>query len=540
MKNDFKALIALIATYTIGNFLLLFSKGLYWDAWQWMTLLKEKQYALMWSMADQSKLYTHYFLLRPLEFIGNPIFLVNLISFLSWLMAGFFLYGILRKKLYLPIQRAFFISACFILIPTLLVKTGQSILHYSVNNLLFFLAAFLYFVAEKNKHRFPAILNYSASWVLFFLSFLTNSFLVFYGGFLLLIFLSYRQKNITHPILSLIWPWFKNNFLFIILPIVFWILKISLLVPEGNFAGYNQFIAFNTSSIIQLAGNLWQNIAYGFFWPIIAPLTILDRKIFAGIFLITFSGFYFLTKKALSPSDNESGVPAKKYLGFGLFLFILGMIPYLLVGKAPHIFGYGFGMRHALLLPLGSSLIILGTILAIIKDRWQVLVQTILLALFTTFTIFNYFWLDMDWYKQQAVIESLKETGGELIQNASVLVFYDKVGIRWQNRNITSGEYLNYIQSAFPDNDIKLVSAEGDEPAAKYQYSIPPNTGTFSANLGSNEKIIKIDILSGATREITTVSNWLKIKRLEIFSDESNLLEIIKDIYQIKIVASPQ
>src|SRR3989344_3896664 len=106
MRNDFKALLALIATYTVGNFLLLLNKGLYWDAWQWMALLEKKEYALMWSLTEQSRLYTHYFLLRPLEFFGDPIFLVNLISFMSWLLAGLCLYGILRIKLDLPIPRA--------------------------------------------------------------------------------------------------------------------------------------------------------------------------------------------------------------------------------------------------------------------------------------------------------------------------------------------------------------------------------------------------------------------------------------------------
>ncbi|MDP3999596.1 MAG: hypothetical protein Q8P76_03340 [bacterium] len=535
MKNDFKALLALIATYTIGNFLLLLNRGLYWDAWQWMALLEKKEYSPMWSLTEQSRLYTHYFLLRPLEFLGDPIFLVNLISFMSWLLAGLCLYGILRKKLDLPVSRAFFISACFILIPTLLIKTGQSILHYSVNNLLFFLAAFLYFIAEKNKRRLFTILNYSASWVLFFLSFLTNSFLVFYGGFLFLIFMFYRRENTGQLISSTLWPWFKNNFLFILLPIIFWGFKISFLVPWGDFAGYNQFISLSADSLTQLIHNLWQNIAYGFFWPILAPLAILPRKIFAGILLLTFVSFYFITKKIFLSGDSGIEFPAKKYWGFGLLLLILGMIPYLLVGKAPQIFGYGFAMRHALLLPLGSSLIILGAILAIVKDRWQTLLQVLILALFSTFTIYNYYWLDMDWYKQQAIIESLKEAGPELTQNASLLVFYDKAGIRWQNRNITSGEYLNYVQRAWPDNNIELVSAGGDEPAAKYQYSIPPGTGTLPTQSESAEKTVNLSITSESTNEILTVANWLTIKRLEIFSTESILLETIKNIYQIKI-----
>ena len=191
MKNDFKAIIALIASYTIGNFLLLLNRGTYWDAWEWMTLLKEKDFALMWSLADQSKLYTHYFIMRLAGLTSDPIFFVNFLSFMSWLLSSLFLYGILRKKMSLRIDRAFFISAIFILIPTLLVKTGQSIIHYSANNLLFFGAVFLYFLVEKNQNRVIKYGGQIFSLGLFFLSFFTNSFLVFYGGFLLLIFAFY-------------------------------------------------------------------------------------------------------------------------------------------------------------------------------------------------------------------------------------------------------------------------------------------------------------------------------------------------------------
>ena len=54
-------------------------------------------------------------------------------------------------------------------------------------------------------------------------------------------------------------------------------------------------------------------------------------------------------------------------------------------------------------------------------------------ALFMTFTIYNYYGLDMDWYKQMAVIESLKTAKVNLKRN---LFLMTNIGLNWLNREI--------------------------------------------------------------------------------------------------------
>ena len=136
---------------------------------------------------------------------NNPIFFMKFLSFISWLLAGLFLYGILRQKLALRQNRAFFISACFMLIPIYLVKIIQIVLRYSISNAIFFLAIFLYFTAQKSAGKFIKYSGYLLAWILFFLSFETNSFLVFYLGFLGMLLLLYRQENLGRPFLALLY-----------------------------------------------------------------------------------------------------------------------------------------------------------------------------------------------------------------------------------------------------------------------------------------------------------------------------------------------
>ena len=194
-SSETKPILALAFLYTIGNFLLLFNKAIYWDTWIWLPLIKGKQYEQLWDILYQSKRFTPYYLYRISGFFDNPVFFFKITAFISCLLAGLFLYGILRKKLALRIDRVFFISAFFILTPVFLVRIDSSILQHSFNIMLFFLAALVYFIAEKNKNKIIAVVNYGLSWILFFLSFNTYSLLALYGGFALLLFTSYRQIN---------------------------------------------------------------------------------------------------------------------------------------------------------------------------------------------------------------------------------------------------------------------------------------------------------------------------------------------------------
>lgn len=494
-------------------------------------MVKEKNFALLWSLLSDAKRFTSYYLYRIPALTENPVLLMKLLAFVSWLLAGLFLYGILRKKLSLRINRAFFISAAFILTPTFLVRVEPSILQHSMNIMLFFLAAFIYFIAEKNRSRYLAAANYILSWILFFFSFHTYSLLVFYGGFLLLLFISYRQGNNEQPLLSLIWPWVKNNFFFIILPIIFWVLKLSIWQPEGDWAGYDDFIRLDTSPSFALL-LFWETIIYGFFWSLVAPILILHRKIFALLFLVIALITYLTTKKILL-SENGKDFHSKHYLASGGILFFLGFLPYFLTGKTPHILGNPFNMRVALLLPVGASLIVLGVLLIVIRKERLLIIQTIILSLFMTFTVYNYYGLDMDWYKQLAIMESLRNNQNENLKQASTLIFHDKIsGLNWLGREIHGEEYIGYLQEIYKDRP-KLAMAEGETFITDIKKI--PLTMPYPENFNPQEKIVNINITTFRGPEILTVGNWLKIKRLEIFGSHQSFLNKINDIFRVKL-----
>ena len=75
--------------------------------------------------------------------------------------------------------------------------------------------------------------------------------------------------------------------------------------------------------------------------------------------------------------------------------------------------------------------------------------------------------------------------------------------------------------------------------SGKYQcYFFIADYHSLTIDFDPAKKVVAVDIISKATREIPTVRNWLKIKKSEIFSGETIFLNTIKDIYRLEIIPS--
>lgn len=521
------SIIPLTVLYFLGNFLLLLNRGNYWDGWLWLTLLKAKEYDFLSEiMGRQAKVYLHYFLIRFLEWTGNPILSIKLLAFGSWLIAAIALLLTL-KQLGLPKKRSFFVASSFSLIPLFIVKVEEMVLTYSICNLFFFLGALVYFSAPRANATILKSAAYLLSAILFLLSFQTNSFLVFYGGFLLIAF--YRYKN---TLLSFL----KSQWLFILLPIFFWVgFKAILGEPNGIYADYNSFVWLSPKALVTYA---WNGVVYGFFWPLIAAIAVLERKIFAALFLIIFPITYFILKYAYQkPQENNTGdLTPKQYLAWGILFFSLGLLPYLAVGKELHLYSTGANLRHALLLPLGTTLIMLGGIIYLIKTERQILAESAILSLFIVFSAYNYYWFDMDWYKQQSIIESLRNTESKEIQEATTLVFYDKIpGYNWQSRRISSTAYQGMINASGKLNKLAVTEDAGDGIDIPKHYLAFKNERMIS-DFDYSRKIVPVAIVSNAAGYTVKVANWLKIKKAEVFGSETEYLSKLKETLRIEIV----
>lgn len=560
-RIELRTILILSSLYFFGHFLILLDRSFYSDGVFLITILKDNAYSSLaypqlWAHLGQFKAYALYDIIKFIMSLGGDfILLTKIAGFLNWLVAGIALYIILKKIVQLTERNSFFIAASFLLIGSFPFKAQLMYLQYSIANMVFFLAVLLYFWARSRGKTIIGYAGQVSVAILFFLSFTTNSLLVFYGGFLLFDFYKYHKSKIDAFPRAFV-SWFKWHFLLIVLPIAYWFFQLSLGKSYGPMGEhYNKFVFSQSGFLPVFFDNIWNYIAYGFFWPLVGPFTILDRRIFVALLAAVFVIVYMLTRKILSARQNETdSADAEKnldlkphqYVFFGCLWFALAAFPYLAVGDYPTIYGSGLHMRYGILLPLGSSLIILGIILGIVKEKWQAKVQVTLLSLFIVFNIYNYFGLDMDWYSQKALVASLKNTTSQVIKNASTLVFHNPEKImKYIGRNVKSGEYTLYLHQALFPKDFKFGLAIIDvnpgqtvEEAIMLSYSNFTRSGVFPhpADFKPLAKILDIEIVSKTDHELMTVGMWLKLKKAELFSDTETFTKKLEDELRIEVV----
>lgn len=547
-KSEAGPVFGIAILYAIGHFLLLLNRGFYWDGLYQSRMLLDNRLDVLWANLEPSRVYAYYFLLKLLSLSTHPIFLFKFAVFASWLIAGVALYFILRKRLALSQESGFFITSAFLLVPAFLARVELSTFPYSLSSMVFFLAALLYFSAEKSGSVLARRLGFAGAWVLFFLSFFTYSLLVFYGAFLLFLFVeAHHKRDFSVPIFSWGLRWLRSNVLFILLPVVFWFFKLSLGAPYGPALLYNEnnFIFLHGGFLSAFMNGLWQAITFGF-WAVINPISILQRRIFALVFVCSTALVFFFGKKIFIDKEGGEREPdnSGRYLIAGAILFFFGVLAYILVGKSPHVFGVLFATRHALLLPLGLSLVLFGAVRGLVLARWRFSVQAIFLGFFITFNIFNYWNFDMDWYRSLALTENLRNTTNQTILGASTLIFHDHLpSLRYLGRNMSGDNYRTYVYEAFPDHfkfavlnaDVASSSLRADIQA---QYSVAKswNILPFPVKFDPAVKPVHVVVISKALRETMTVAEWLKLKRYELFADEPTFLRALSDDLRIEVV----
>lgn len=546
--NDLKCVAALAALYSAAHGLLLFSKVVMWDGRLWTMLLKQKHYDILFQYFGQAGLPHIPFMYRLVDALGDPVFYSNVLQFSSWLIAGLCVYLILRN--FVTAGDAFVVAALYLLLPIFIVRFELTVLTYSLSNMFFFLAVYLYLLSEKMPKKILAVPGYSTAILFFIFSFFTNSFLVFYYGFVSLLLLRYLVRyeiRFDSATARLTAKWFLKHSLLILLPIIFYIAqKLIIGAPYGIYKNYNLFVFLYPGASIGrtaflLVDRIWQSIVYGFFWPILASISVLQRKVFAAIFMGTGIVFYlflrnhvFVRRNGINPPPAPHSNAHLQYFLAGCALFVLGFVPYILVGESPNPYGHGFDMRHGLLLPLGSALIIVSLLhIFLLSIKWHLPAIAIVFSLFVTFNVFNYYSIDMDGYKQLGIIESLKskfETK-EISSNA-IIVFNDKLPLyNLRNRELEDSEYTAYVYEASGSEEA-LGTFLGNDLSFTFKVK---GYKDYPSDKELEGRLVYADIVSSSVQE-PTFTNWLKLKKADLFGSRTEFNNLIKDILAVNVV----
>lgn len=429
LKSD---IFIIIIIYSLAHFLILLNNGIYWDDWIYFNWnINDMIY--QFSQFGNVFLGYYFYYIFSLSF---GVFLFRVLIFLSFLLSAILLNETLKTIKEINMMSRLMLVLFFAIIPVNIARIVISTSQYSLCYFFFFFGLWLisrYLITRAIYLRIAAL-------VFLFLSFFTNSFLVFYS--IILLYIAYIElKNVA---LFDIYKLLLKYLDFVIMPFLFWVIRLIFFKPYGLYDNYN---SITISNLILIPYNFYIALSNILMEFIIIPGSTLF--IFLLLILILLPLVYLLIRKKY---DNDKNKDSRFFI-LGLIFLVIALFAYLSVGKIPSYFG--LESRHELLLPLGLSFTLLYGFNIIanklkLNTTIKVLALSIIIVLFICINISNYLAYQADTYKQLSLIEQFESSN--IIEKYTTFLFIDNsTDLNARDRAYNFYEYTGMMAYAYGD-----------------------------------------------------------------------------------------
>jgi hypothetical protein len=436
-------LLLLTLIYTLAHGLMLINQGVFWDDW----VIYNFDRALLSERFRQTGIGWIGYLHLLVSWGGVSAY--RAVAFASYLLAAWCVYCTLVE---MKIDRysCFFVALIFATFPVNNARIAMIILPYSICYALFFLGFWLTAIFLKTRNRWYR----AAALALLFASFSTNSLLVFY--LIVILYIMYRQR--PEPMSIAGWLRLVPRYAdYLLLPILFWIVKNRYMKPYGFYADYNKvesegirdafietFRVFDSSFLRVIDRSSGTELFSPLFHTMSSGNLMIPFAVAALVVVVLFIG-----KLVMEKIDAESWKTLRLFI-FGVFFFWLAAYPYLVVKHVPQMDDWD--SRNQLLLPLGSALLLVYGVKLVTHHKAVTLpLYFLLVSMFVHTSILDHLSFQRDWYKQLSLMENLKTF--PLMYKRTSFVFQDDTS----NMNANGRAYRFYEYAA----QMKLVF--GDE-----------------------------------------------------------------------------
>lgn len=443
-----KDIFFIILIYSTAHIWILLNNGIFWDDWTIFNVNNQTIINTFIQAGYPLNGYFHVFLQ------SHGVILYRLLTFVTFLIAALCLNSVLKNIKSLDTFSRLFIVIVFMIFPVNTARIAMINIFYGVGYALFFIGFWI--TAEYVKTK-KILLRVLAIFVLY-ASFFVNSLLVFYGLVILYLWISNDDFEITIK-------YAKNKFFqyfdFIVLPFLFWAIKMIYFVPFGYYEGYNKLTISTILNILKphvIALTLFKSF-----------IMVIYQTALVSVYIIIIIGIlYILTRRFLKLDSNiwrnQCNYKGWIYLLSGLFIFYLGIFPYLAVGLIPG--QENWASRHQLLVPLGSSLLIY----AVICNRsinLKIFFSIVLVIAFLWVNFQNYIEYQLDWYKQLSIIENVKDND-KIILGKTFLIKDNTKQLNAKQRNYRFYEYTGLLKYTFGEQTRFATNEEGFKAITEY------------------------------------------------------------------------
>lgn len=388
----------LLGLTCIAHGLLLLNDGIYWDDWFLHVALSQHNWSAIAFLGQRGIPLDPWF--YWIVGYGGQVFTFKLVRFVCIAAGGILIYESCIATRRVPSGQALAIVALAITYPGDETPVIQMDSDYSFYLLLFWIAVLLGFLSEDPDRSATGRRTLAAcSIVLFLLSFNLNSLLVFYFGFLFVLFLLMPQPRR----LAL------RHIVFFTIPFLFWLAHILIFPARGYFAAYNR-LHLNPLLLIK------QLLHFGWFAGVLQMNNTLQELLrfpllTIGVTVLASALFPILHPERFTFELKAAGRPGR--LAFAVGLAFAAIVPYAVAGKAP-VIDHGPNTRCELLLAVPVACFVVWAIAALFRIRERLsraafVALILILAAFTARTIHTYLSWQAEWAREQAIVSSLAQ-----------------------------------------------------------------------------------------------------------------------------------
>ena len=411
-------------TYTWDFIAGLSSVG-YPDGWIIYTHLADRKWDVLRLIFLESGAPVHFYIHWAVGSLPHFVFAHKVIAFLAIIFAGLFVYHIGNElELLSPIE-SLAIALISVTYPAFQVAFELVMLPHLLLYSCFLLGVLIALRSERATGRRRVLFRLLAL-LMFVCGFALNSLLVFYFGFLLVLFLHIRRLH-KLSLKQLVPRWLWRRLDYILLPFIFWFVEELLFPKQGIYVEYNQF-QWLPYTLVMRTLRFFQNAIFGQF-----HFALADGIGQPWVWLLMLAAFAVAYKVLPIRSIRFFSDRTSSYtlLGFGLLLLLLGIFPYVSVGKRPTV--HGWDTRHALLMALPMAIILLASFRLLnrlgkgMKDVIGLYGVTFLLVIFSLALVANYVSWQARWVKDRSVIVNLARLEG--FENISVFWIDDRLAM---------------------------------------------------------------------------------------------------------------
>ncbi len=378
------------------------------DGLQLYILLKYRVWDGMYDWFMQASMPLSLYFHWMMGHLPNFVFWYRVVAFLLVLGTAIVVYEIGNALNFTSRTENLFIALISMVYPAyhvsfVLVRVASGLYLF-----LFFLAALLTVLSSKSTGRWSLVLRVSAL-LLFLVSFIVNSLLVFYYGFLALFFLFlYASQLRGQSLAHIVKKTFVYRLDFVLIPVIYWVLRPIFFPRYGLYANYNELQLSPASIIVNIARFVENGVHFQFqsAWQLLAALPVIPLAILLGAFWV--HAHFHLGSERFAGRINPYFL-----LIYGVIWTGLAIFPYAVVDKFPS--GYvGMNDRHTLLLAVPLSIVIFATVRIIFSNKSHALsrVGFALLVLciiaFSMTLLKRYMIWEGRWITHAAIIENLE------------------------------------------------------------------------------------------------------------------------------------